>query len=81
MSSKSSILCIPCVHIFDDFIGANGGDTFCIDVSYGPVDDNSDYIEVESDSEFANLMRYLLKDKTEEELIKAAKGDSNEGNI
>ena len=27
MSSKSSILCIPCTHIFNDCIGANGSDT------------------------------------------------------
>lgn len=77
VSSKSSILCIPCVHIFDDCIGANGGNTFCIDVSYDDVEDSS-FIEVDGKSEFANLMRYLLKGKTKEELEKAAKGDCDE---
>ncbi|HHZ71422.1 MAG TPA: hypothetical protein EYN54_14350 [Methylococcaceae bacterium] len=78
MSSKSTLLLLPCCHIFNDCIGSNGGDTLVIDVSYSAVrdlTDDNDYIEVEQESEFANLMQYLLKGKTEDELLKASKGD------
>ena len=77
MSSKSTLLLLPCCHIFDDCIGSNGTDTLVIDVSYGAVrdlTDDNDYIEVDGNSEFAKLMRYLLKGKTEDELLKASKG-------
>lgn len=46
--------------------------SFVIDVKYQYLDDEST-IEVASDSDFAKLMRYLLKDKTEKELIDAIK--------
>lgn len=78
MSTKSTLLLLPCCHIFEDCIGSNGGDTLAIEVSYGDVlltDLDVDYIEVESKSEFANLMRYLLKDKSLEELTKASRGE------
>ena len=78
MSSKSTLLLLPCCHIYNDSIGANGGDTLVIDVSYGTVKDltdDNDYVEVEHNSEFANLMRYLLKGKTLDELLKASKGE------
>ena len=77
MSSKSTVLFLPCCHIYNDCIGSDGGDTFAINVHYENTPDSqedNDYIEVEQGSEFANLMRYLLKDKTEDELLKASKG-------
>ena len=76
MSSKGTILNLPCCHIYDDFIGTNSDRTLTIEVSYGEVSEDSDTIEVEKGSEFANLMRYLLKGKTEDELLKASKGES-----
>ena len=51
MSSKSTLLLLPCCHIFNDCIGSNGGDTLVIDVSYSAVrdlTDDNDYIEVVS---------------------------------
>jgi len=78
MSSKSTLLLLPCCHIFDDCIGSNGTDTLVIDVSYGAISylaDDNDYIEAAGNSEFANLMRYLLKGKTKDELLKASKGE------
>lgn len=78
MSSKSTLSLLPCCHIFDDCIGSNGTDTLAIDVSYGAIrdlTDDNDYIEVGGNSEFANLMRYLLKGKSYEELLKASKGE------
>tara|TARA_R110001632_G_scaffold44553_3_gene113269 strand:- start:299 stop:535 length:237 start_codon:yes stop_codon:yes gene_type:complete len=78
MSSKSTLSLLPCCHIFDDCIGSNGTDTLVIDVSYGAIrdlTDDNDYIEVGGNSEFANLMRYLLKGKSYEELLKASKGE------
>ena len=78
MSSKSTLLLLPCCHIFDDCIGLNGTDTLVIDVSYGAItelSDDNDYIEVDGNSEFASLMRYLLKGKTKDELLKASKGE------
>ena len=81
MSTKSSIICLPCVHIYDDCIGSNGGNTLCIDVDYDYVGDDLDCIEVDGNSDFAKLIRYLLKGKTEEDLIKAIKGNQNEGDI
>ena len=71
MSTKSTILLLPCCHIYRDVMI----ESFAIDVSYGEVEDNSDWIEVDGSSEFANLMRYLLKGKTEDELLKASKGE------
>lgn len=76
MSTKSTITCLPCCHIYRDCIGSNGEETLCIDVSYGNVKCEGDYqdcIEVENDSDFAKLMRYLLKGKTDEELQAAIK--------
>ena len=75
MSSKSTLLLLPCCHIYDDSIGEGGGETLGIDVSYDTVGRDSEYIEVTGDSEFANLMRYLLKGKTKDELLKASKGE------
>ena len=78
MSTKSTITCLPCCHIYRDCNGSNGEETLCIDVSYGNVKYKSAYqdcIEVENDSDFAKLMRYLLKGKTDEELQAAIKGD------
>ena len=72
MSTKSTELNLPCCHIYRDCAGNNWEETFCIDVIYGFVDDLNS-IEVENDSEFAKLMRYLLKDKKKEELINAIK--------
>ena len=73
MSSKSTIILLPCCHIFKDFIGSNGNETLNIEVYYGNVKDGNDHqdcIEVEKNSDFAKIMSYLLKDKTEEELLK-----------
>ena len=73
MSSKSTIILLPCCHIFRDSIGSNGKETLNIEVSYGNVKDGNDHqdcIEVDKDSDFAKIMSYLLKDKTEEELLK-----------
>ena len=73
MSSKSTIILLPCSHIFRDSIGSNGNETLNIEVSYGDVKDGNahqDCIEVEKDSDFAKIISYLLKDKTEEELLK-----------
>lgn len=79
MSTKGTILSLPCCHIYHDCIGSNGDRTFAIEVDYEVArylaTDENDYIEVEEKSEFANLMRYLLKGKTEGELLKASKGD------
>ena len=57
MSSKSTLLMLPCCHIYTDCIGANGGDTLCIEVSYGEAGEESDFIEVEEASEFAQLIK------------------------
>ena len=72
MSTKSTELNLPCCHIYRDCAGNNWEETFCIDVNYDDIDELSS-IEVKNDSDFAKLMRYLLKDKTEEELIEAIK--------
>ena len=71
MSAKSTILLLPCCHIYRDVMI----ESLAIDVSYGEVEDDSDCIEVDGNSEFANLIRYLLKGKTEDELLKASKGE------
>lgn len=79
MSSKQTIIGLPCCHIYRDYVGVNGVDTLVVSVEYGSVEDDgeqNDYIEVGGGSEFANLMCYLLKGKTEEELIKACKGNN-----
>lgn len=78
MSSKSTILSLPCCHIYHDCIGANGGDTLVISVSYQNVEEGSDYndhIEVEHDSEFARLIRHLLKGADKDELRRVSKGE------
>jgi hypothetical protein len=59
MSSKSTLLSLPCCHIYTDCIGANGGDTLCIDVSYGEVEEES-FIEVKESSEFAQLIKQFV---------------------
>ena len=72
MSTKSTLLSLPCCHIYNDCIGANGSNTLAISVDYGIAayldTDENDYIEVVGNSDFAIVMRYLLKDKTDEEL-------------
>ena len=70
MSSKSTIIDLSCCHIYEDSNGSNGKETFCVGVAYDFVD-ALDFIEVEANSEFAILMRYLLKGKTESELKEA----------
>ncbi len=50
---------LPCCHIYTDCIGANGGDTLCIDVSYGEVEEES-FIEVEESSDFAQLIKQFV---------------------
>ena len=75
MSGESEILDLPCCRIVDGFIGEDGIKTLFVNVSYGNIIDceynRNDYIEVEADSDFAKLIRYLLKEKTEDELKKA----------
>jgi hypothetical protein len=60
MSSKSTLLLLPCCHIYTDCIGANGGDTLCIEVSYGEAEEESDFIEVEESSDFAQLIKQFV---------------------
>lgn len=77
MSTKATIKLLPCCHIYNDYIGSNGKETFCVEVHYGSVQDgrdSQDLIEVNHDSDFAKLMRYLLEGKTEEELQEAIEG-------
>lgn len=70
MSTKSTELLLPCCHIYRDCAGNDWEETLCIDVSFGDVD-GLNSIEVKNDSDFAKLIRYLLKDKSEDELIEA----------
>lgn len=73
MSTKSTIMCSDCCHFYYDVID----DTFCIQVDDGIIESNAqsrDTLEVANDSDFAKLMRYLLKGKTQEELNAAIKG-------
>jgi hypothetical protein len=72
MSTKSTEILLPCCHIYRDCAGNNWEESFCIDVYYGDIGELSS-IEVENESEFAKLMRYLLKGKTQDELISAIK--------
>ena len=76
MSSKSTILSLPCCHIYYDCIGANGGDTLVISVDYGNTPsggDDNDYIEVDANSEFAKLIAHLLEGKDKSELQQITK--------
>tara|TARA_R110000744_G_C19313622_1_gene556994 strand:- start:1229 stop:1432 length:204 start_codon:yes stop_codon:yes gene_type:complete len=67
MSSKSTLLLLPCCHIYTDCIGANGGDTLCIEVSYGQVEDECDFIEVEASSDFGQLIKQFVSTYKESE--------------
>ena len=74
MSTKSTIAHTSGIHFYYDVIDR----TFCIQVDNGIIESNdktNDTLEVAQDSEFANLMRYLLKGKTQEELEAAARGE------
>ena len=75
MSTKSTILSLPCCHIYHDFNGAGGKETLVISVYYGhtPEDgDDNDHIEVEADSEFARLILHLLRGKDKDKLREAS---------
>jgi len=74
MSTRTTLLSLPCCHIYT----CCEDKTLSVDVDYDYVNASSQDIEVWQESEFANLMRYLLKGKTEEELLKASKGVSDE---
>ncbi len=74
MSTKATIAHTSGIHFYHDVIER----TFCIQVDNGIVESNdktNDTLEVEEGSELANLMRYLLKGKTQEELEAAARGE------
>lgn len=62
MSTKSTLLCTPWCHIYKDHIGSNGKETLVIDCSYGNVvtEEEHNCIEVESDSDFAVMIRAMI---------------------
>ena len=81
MSTKSTILNLPCCHIYYNCIGSNGGDTLVISVDYGNTPeggDDNNRIEVEADSEFAKLIIHLLNKKNQNKLRKITKGEAND---
>lgn len=76
MSTKATIVNLPCCHIYEDSGHLSNPPTLCVDVQYGYVGE-MDSIKVMEGSDFSKILRYLLKGKTQEEL-KAVLSDSEE---
>ena len=67
MSTKSTLLLTNCCHIYRDY-GANEDGTIdldseimSIDVNYGVIDKGEGYIELEWESDFAAMIRHMIK--------------------